>query len=181
MQAKIEQFKTQTIEDLTNLLNSKDTPAVDKAAIRKALQSKEPKTEEKKKVVKKTATAKAVKKEPTKKKAVKKVVKKTATKKTSTKKVEAKKKAEPKQTAKPKVKKVGVIATIYNTICKKKCTEAQILAILVKDFPDKKAESMIKTIKTQIGTNKRPVRMEREKNINFKIEEKKKVKYYSYG
>ena len=50
---------------------------------------------------------------------------------------------------------------------------------LVKAFPDKEEKSMIGTIKAQIGSSKRPVRMERERSIKFTIETKESIKYYS--
>lgn len=81
----------------------------------------------------------------------------------------------------PKVKKVGVIQTIFNSIEAGPVTQAVILKKLVKAFPDKAEASMQNTIKAQIGSKKRPVRMEREKKITFVIVEAegKKARTYS--
>lgn len=89
-------------------------------------------------------------------------------------------------------KPAGVIATIFDQIKGAKAgkngvTESEILAALVAARPDKESDSMLKTIKAQIGSNKRPVRMEREKEVTFVIEtvttgkgdDAKTVKHYS--
>ena len=79
------------------------------------------------------------------------------------KKTSAKKKTD----SKPKEKKVGVIATILELITKKPMTEDQIVAQLVKSFPDRNEVSMRKTVKTQL-----PNRMAKEKNINIEQDDK---------
>jgi len=92
------------------------------------------------------------------------------------------KKSAPKKSKEPKVsapKKVGVIQTIFNSIDGTPKTLEQLTAILVKSFPEKTMDSMRNTIKTQIGSSKRPVRMEREKNVTFKIEGLKEEKTWS--
>jgi len=80
-----------------------------------------------------------------------------------------------------KKKGPGVIASILEFVQSGPIKESDILKKLSKRFPDRDKESMSKTIKAQIGSNKRPVRMEREKNLTFVIEvnEKKNEKTYS--
>ncbi len=71
-----------------------------------------------------------------------------------------------------KIKNPGVIASILEFIEQKgPITQAQILDMLVKRFPDRAPEQINATIKAQIGGRKRPVRMEREKGITLKITE----------
>ena len=92
----------------------------------------------------------------------------------------APKKAAKKPAAKEK-KGPGVIASIQEFIEKGPVKETDIVKKLVKRFPDKAEASMTKTVKAQVGSNKRPVRMEREKGIELEItvNEKTKVKTYS--
>ena len=77
------------------------------------------------------------------------------------------KSAEEKKPAEPK--KPGVIASILEVIQNSKTpvSETQILAELVKRFPDKESASMHKTIKAQLGGKEQPLRMESEKNVKF--------------
>lgn len=86
---------------------------------------------------------------------------KTAKKPTPEKPAKEEKAAEP--------KKPGVIASILEVIqnSEKPVSEAQILAELVKRFPDKESASMHKTIKAQLGGKEQPLRMEGEKNVKF--------------
>ena len=79
------------------------------------------------------------------------------------------KSAEEKKPAEPK--KPGVIASILEVIQNSKTpvSETQILAELVKRFPDKEAASMHKTIKAQLGGKEQPLRMESEKNVKFAL------------
>ena len=81
----------------------------------------------------------------------------------------AKKPAEEKKPAEPK--KPGVIASILEVIQNSKThvSETQILAELVKRFPDKESASMHKTIKAQLGGKEQPLRMESEKNVKFAL------------
>lgn len=79
----------------------------------------------------------------------------------------------------PKIKKVGVIQSIFNAIDETPITMEGILMILVKAFPDKNPKSMMNTIKAQIGTSKRPTRMERERKVTFTIEIKDDIKFFS--
>lgn len=73
------------------------------------------------------------------------------------------------QSAAPK--KAGVIQTIFLAIAESETpvTQEQILERLKKDFPDKTADSMMNTIKAQVGSKQRPMRMETEKKITFEI------------
>ena len=132
--------------------------------------------------------AKDAKKEVKKVAAPKKAAAKTTTAKAAPKKAapakkEAAKKAAPakKAAAKKAPKKVGVIASILEFITAAPTTDKMILKKLVKRFPDKDESSLKNTFRAQIGSNKRPVRMEREKGIELIIEvnEKTKVKTYS--
>ena len=79
------------------------------------------------------------------------------------------KSAEEKKPAEPK--KPGVIASILEVIQNSKTpvSETQILAELVKRFPDKESASMHKTIKAQLGGKEQPLRMESEKNVKFAL------------
>lgn len=89
--------------------------------------------------------------------------------KTAKKPAEEKEPAEEKKPAEPK--KPGVIASILEVIQNSKTpvSETQILAELVKRFPDKEAASMHKTIKAQLGGKEQPLRMESEKNVKFAL------------
>ena len=89
--------------------------------------------------------------------------------KTAKKPAEPKKPAEEKKPAEPK--KPGVIASILEVIQNSKTpvSETQILAELVKRFPDKESASMHKTIKAQLGGKEQPLRMESEKNVKFAL------------
>ena len=103
--------------------------------------------------------------------------KKTPTKKTATKKA-PKKKAATKKESKP-----GIIVTILALVTEATgdgITEEDILKHLVKTFKDKKKDSMANTIKAQIGSKKRPCRMERERKLTFDVTEKgkDKVRYF---
>jgi hypothetical protein len=71
------------------------------------------------------------------------------------KKAKAKKTATKKTAAKTDgVKKVGVIATIIEEISKAKgATADEVLAVLVKRFPDRDADGMRKTILIQAAKN----------------------------
>lgn len=152
MKAKMEQYKKESTEDLNTILGAEGTSATEKAAIRQVLKERvKSEGDSQLKVVGDKNKASA-KKAPAKKE----------------------------ETKKPAVKKVGVIATIFNAISAKEVTEAQILAKLKKSFPEKVDTSMMNTIRAQIGSNKRPVRMEKEKNVTFVINVSKKgVKSYS--
>lgn len=79
----------------------------------------------------------------------------------------------------PKIKKVGVIQMIFNSIDEAPISMEGILKVLVKKFPDKNPKSMMNTIKAQIGTSKRPTRMERERKVTFVIEMKDNIKFFS--
>ncbi len=127
----------------------------------------------KKKAKKVEAEEKDTKKKASKKKASKKKVDKKEKKATPKK---AEKKATPKKekkaTPKKAEKKVGVIATIMEFIRSKgPVTKEEILAYLVKTFPDREEKSMKQTIQAQIGGKKSPCRMEREKLIKFNIDD----------
>ena len=79
---------------------------------------------------------------------------------------------EPTEEKKPaEPKKPGVIASILEVIQNSKTpvSETQILAELVKRFPDKESASMHKTIKAQLGGKEQPLRMESEKNVKFAL------------
>lgn len=102
----------------------------------------------------------------------------------------AKAKAE-KEAAKEKSteqKKPGVIASILEIIktAKEPVTELQITKQLAERFPDKAESSLGNTVKAQIGGKAQPLRMESEKNVTFKVEErvleegKKAVRFYSF-
>lgn len=78
-----------------------------------------------------------------------------------------------------KEKEPGVIKTILNLIKSGEVTEEMIINSLVVKFPQKAKESMSKTVRAQLGGKLRPVRMEKENNITFKIETREGVKYYS--
>jgi hypothetical protein len=68
-------------------------------------------------------------------------------------------------------KRPGVIASILDfiTASEKAVTQAQILEHLTLEFPKREESSMLSTIKAQIGGKKRPLRMEREKQVIFEI------------
>ena len=72
-------------------------------------------------------------------------------------------------------KRPGVIVSILDIITKSETgvNESQILEQLSEMFPNRKESSMTNTIKAQIGGKKRPLRMEREKQIIFEIVENK--------
>lgn len=72
-------------------------------------------------------------------------------------------------------KRPGVIKTILDIITASKTpvTQAQILVKLQAEFPKREEKSMLNTIKAQIGGKKRPLRMEREKQVIFEIVENK--------
>ena len=107
---------------------------------------------------------------------------KKATSKTgSTKKSTPAKKPAAKKPAAKKEKKVGVIGSIQEFITAGPIKESALLKKLVKRFPKREEASMLKTIKAQIGSNKRPVRMEREKGIKLNIEVNEKTKEKTYS
>ena len=80
-------------------------------------------------------------------------------------------KAEKTEKAPAEPKKPGVIASILEVIQNSETpvSETQILAELVKRFPDKESASMHKTIKAQLGGKEQPLRMESEKNVKFAL------------
>lgn len=147
-------YANESTEKLESLLKLKTVEALDKAAIRKILEER--------------TDGEA----PAEGKSEKKTTAKKTPKKAAAKKAPAKKK-EP--------KKPGVIQTIYDTIAdsKKPVSIEDILKKLIKAFPAKTGETMIKTIKAQIGTKKSPTRMERERKVEFVITEKKEVRYFA--
>jgi len=75
----------------------------------------------------------------------------------------------PKQPQAAGEKKLGVIATILDCIVKGNATQTSILEALEASFPEKTKESMLNTIKAQIGAKKQPTRMETEKGVEFVI------------
>lgn len=96
--------------------------------------------------------------------------------------LERKAKAEQKAKELAEKKKPGVIARILEIVqtSKTPVTQQQILAKLVSEFPKREEKSMLNTIKAQIGGKKRPLRMEREKQVIFNIVENKAgVKTYA--
>ena len=52
------------------------------------------------------------------------------------------------------IQKVGIIATIIESIKKNSLTKAEILAILVEKFPDRKADGMKSTVSIQLGSTR---------------------------
>ena len=98
-----------------------------------------------------------------------KAAKKPATEESATEESATEKPTEEKKPAEPK--KPGVIASILEVIQNSKTpvSETQILAELVKRFPDKESASMHKTIKAQLGGKEQPLRMESEKNVKFAL------------
>lgn len=64
----------------------------------------------------------------------------------------------------PESNKSGVISSIKNLITTNPKTQEEILAELVKLFPDRSPESMRNTIKAQLGGNN-PLRIEKEKTF----------------
>jgi hypothetical protein len=94
----------------------------------------------------------------------------------------AKETAELKALAQLAKKRPGVIASILDfiTASEKAVTQAQILEHLKAEFPKREESSMLSTIKAQIGGKKRPLRMEREKQVIFEIvSNKASVNVYS--
>lgn len=96
-----------------------------------------------------------------------------------------KEKATPKKDKAPKAKKAkipGVKATILKAIQEKgPITEEGILKILAKTIKDRNTNSMANTIKVQIRGKKRPLRMEREKDVTFVIVESKEKNQRTYA
>jgi hypothetical protein len=84
---------------------------------------------------------------------------------------------EEKPIKKEKKKKVesgpGIIASILEFIqeANEGISKVQIAEKLAKRFPDRDANSMMKTVNAQIGGKKSPRRMEKEKNVIFNIDE----------
>ena len=79
-----------------------------------------------------------------------------------------------------KEKKIGVIASILEIIqqAKKPISKPEILEKLKERFPQRAADSMMKTINVQLGNKNRPCRMERERGITFKVEgEGKEIRF----
>jgi len=74
--------------------------------------------------------------------------------------------------------KPGVISSIVNLISEKPKTYEEILQGLVHLFPERSRDSMMNTIKAQLG-GKNPLRIEKEKNISVEIViDNKNVKSY---
>jgi hypothetical protein len=71
----------------------------------------------------------------------------------------------------PIIEGPGVIKHIIACVGKGNMTQSKILDSLCKQFPDRDREKMSHTIKCQIGGKKRPLRIEREKNITIAISE----------
>lgn len=92
---------------------------------------------------------------------------------------EAKKPDKPAQPGAPKKKRV--IETILSIIQRSpdKLTQEEILEQMVKEFPERKKDSMASTIRVQLNLTKRPCRMEREKNVEFEIARKGETTFYS--
>jgi hypothetical protein len=107
--------------------------------------------------------------------------KKVVVKKVKPAKAEKTEKAKKEPKAKTESKGPGVIASIFEFVQAGPVKESDIVKQLVKRFPERTEDSMTKTVKAQIGSNKQPVRMEREKNVTFNIvtDEKTKEKTYS--
>lgn len=102
----------------------------------------------------------------------------------------ADKKAKEDKAAKAKAAKAakgpGVIASIKEFVEAGPVKESALVKQLKKRFADKEESSMLKTVKAQIGSNKRPVRMERELaakgvkwTLTVEVDEKSKEKTYS--
>jgi hypothetical protein len=64
--------------------------------------------------------------------------------------------------------KLGVIKSIIDLITTKPKTQEEILTELVKLFPNRLPDSMMNTIKAQLGGNN-PLRIEKERNIQVKV------------
>lgn len=74
--------------------------------------------------------------------------------------------------------KTGVIKSIMNIISSRPKSQEEILSELVNLFPNRSPDSMMNTIKAQLGgTN--PLRMEKEKKIKIKIIHDENIKRYS--
>jgi len=70
---------------------------------------------------------------------------------------------------------IGVIGTILEVIkTKGPIDKEEIHKILVKEFPERNAEAMKKTLNVQIGGKKRPLRIEKDKKIELVISDDKK-------
>ena len=78
-------------------------------------------------------------------------------------------------------KKPGVIAEIliFARGAKKPFTAAEVLAYLVGKFPERTEKAMKSTVNIQLGANKRPSRIEKEKGVEFAIEIKEGVRYFN--
>jgi len=73
----------------------------------------------------------------------------------------------------PKLKKIGVIETIFQLIKNESpISNLEIWDKLIQKFPERNPEKMYNTLKLQIMTNKRPVMMERVRNVEFVIEKR---------
>ncbi|KAF0235692.1 MAG: hypothetical protein FD181_3322 [Prolixibacteraceae bacterium] len=74
--------------------------------------------------------------------------------------------------------KSGVINSILNSICAKPKSQEEILSELVHLFPNRSPDSMMNTIKAQLGgTN--PLRMEKEKKIKIRVTYDENIRRYS--
>lgn len=162
-----------TLNDLSHLMNEEET-----SQLLPKEEVKEEKPEKQPKAAKKTAEEKEAEKQAAKQ------AKEDAKAKAKADK-EAAKAAKQAETAEPK--KPGVIASILEIIKEspEPINESGIVAALVARFPEKTEDSMRNTVKAQIGGKAQPLRMEQEKNVTFKIEErvleegKKAVRFYS--
>lgn len=92
-------------------------------------------------------------------------------KKADERKAKAEQKAKEKAEAKAN-KPPGVIASILEFVktSEEKINYEGILAKMQERFPERSSDSMMKTIKAQLGGKKQPTRMEKEKGVEFKIE-----------
>lgn len=90
---------------------------------------------------------------------------------------ETEEKEKPEKKEKEK-KKPGVILTILGTIKDAGPVNMdEILEKLKETFPERKPESMMKTIKAQIGGKKRPFRLEKEREVELKKDEQDKFTF----
>jgi len=99
----------------------------------------------------------------------------------SNKEIMSKKETKVKTEKSVKEPKNGVISNIQEIIStsEKPVTINEIFIELQKRFPEKVGDSMLKTVKAQIGGSKQPCRMEREKSIVFNVSGEGKTKAYS--
>ena len=72
------------------------------------------------------------------------------------------------------MKKPGVIQSILSVIKKKgPIDKPGIHKELIKLFPDRDPQGMLKTIGCQVGGKNRPLRMEKERKVKFLIKDNK--------